>query len=119
MKKQRRIYSNSLGIEFPFPERFLNPSFRPIFFQGFSGRFLGEYVEGSLDGGVIGGVMGSPALTMDFKLPESSVRVPDVVSALVLDGSERPVFPSVVAIAEMAKLERPKELVPGRSGVED
>lgn len=72
----------------PVPDRFLNPSFSPIFFHGFSVRVLGlcaRFRCGSLDGGVVGGVMGSPTLTLDWRLPESSVRVADPESPLALE----------------------------------
>lgn len=45
------------------PDRFLNPSFIPIFFQGFSVRSLG--LIGSPAGGVVGGVIGSSAVGLD------------------------------------------------------
>ena len=71
-----RILGSRLLPLLPPVERFLKPSFIPIFFQGFSVRSLGLWMGrcGSLAGGVVGGVMGSSAVGLDCGEAESSVR---------------------------------------------
>src|SRR4051812_22115932 len=70
----------------PPVDRFLKPSFIPIFFHGFSVRSLGLWMGrcGSLAGGVVGGVMGSSAVGLDCGEPLSSVKANEADSPLGL-----------------------------------
>ena len=117
-----RLYQAQPRVQFRLPgysskslaDRFLNPSFIPIFFHGFSGRFFGLPAR-TLAGGVVGGVMGSPGLGLrmglECKLPEPSVNAaepgPAPESELELETGpvERPPLPRVV-IALRGKFER-------------
>ena len=66
------------------------------------------WIFGSPEGGVVGGVIGSPALTLDRGLPESSVKMPETESPLALEtGPEVRTLPlPKVVIAFRGKFER-------------